>query len=217
MPLNTNVELWREAREICRRKGLSLSERIGTTHTVISTFAMEVGRAAARNGVSRLWIERHGKRAARVVSAVLDRHVALEDLFPGWDRAEERPLTPTERGELRMAIESRSQTLTARQIGLLQRTLGFHSQPRSLARVAHGMGLTRERARQIETTALRKIGICLPRGLHRTELGRRRRARLVWRILMNETWTEFREHLVWAPPGHLGDPVRAPALLVPVP
>jgi hypothetical protein len=41
--------------------------------------------------VSRLWIEKHGEHLAETVSAILMRPVTVDDLFPHWDRPDERP------------------------------------------------------------------------------------------------------------------------------
>jgi hypothetical protein len=136
--------------------------------------------------VSRLWIERHGERAAGVVSAILNRPVRLEELFPNWDQPEERPLAREECDLVRRALEARSRTLTAREMWVLLLTFGLSGQPPSFAAVGRQMGLTRERVRQIEVVALAKLGVKLPRGPHKSTVARRLRARLLLRALNGE-------------------------------
>jgi DNA-directed RNA polymerase sigma subunit (sigma70/sigma32) len=110
--------------------------------------------------------------------------VRLEDLFPHWDRPEERPLDPRERERLRDALSARWPALTLREASVLKLTFGLEGQPLSLARVAVRMGVTRERVRQIETAALAKLGVRLPRGRHKATVARRLRARALLTSLM---------------------------------
>jgi RNA polymerase sigma factor (sigma-70 family) len=182
MALTVNKDLWREARAAGLRNGRGLSGLIGTPQTVLSLFSLT---RSLRN-VSRLWIERHGERAAGVVSAILNRYVKLEDLFPNWDQPEERPLARRESEQLRRAVEARSEALTAREIRVLWLTFGLEGQPLSLAQVATKMGLTRERVRQIEAAALEKLGIRLPPARHKSTVARRLRARLLLKTLDGE-------------------------------
>ena len=184
MALTVNSDLWREAREAGSRHGRDLPQLIGTPRTVLNLFLLSrIPRRRVRN-VSRLWIERNGERAAGVVSALLNRRVDLEDLFPDWDRPEERPLAPEEREQLRQALGARWTELTARQAEVLRLTFGLEGQPASLACVAVEMGVTRERVRQIEADALKKLGVRLPRGRHKATVARRLRARQLLRSLI---------------------------------
>jgi len=184
MPVTVNSDLWREAREAGTRHGRDLPQLIGTPRTVLNLFLLSrIPKPRLRN-VSRLWIERNGERAAGVVSALLNRRVNLEDLFPDWDRPEERPLDPEERERLRQALGARWTELTARQAEVLRLTFGLEGQPASLARVAVEMGVTRERVRQIEAAALEKLGVRLPRGRHKATVARRLRARQLLRSLI---------------------------------
>jgi RNA polymerase sigma factor (sigma-70 family) len=184
MAVTVNSDLWREAREAGTRHGRDLPQLIGTPRTVLNLFLLSpISRPRLRN-VSRLWIERHGERAAGVVSALLNRLVKLEDLFPDWDRPDERPLGREERERLRQALGARWGELTAREAGVLRLTFGLEGQPMSLARVAVEMGVTRERVRQIEAAALEKLGVRLPRGRHKATVARRLRARQLLRTLI---------------------------------
>ncbi len=150
---------------------------------VINAFAYETPRSRGFQGVSRIWIERHGLHAASVVSTLLRREVELDDLFPGWDRPDERPLSDPEIRLLARAIEKKSGALSERERGVVEQTMGGLGQPLSLTEVALKMGVTRERIRQIESDAFRKMGIVLPTGSGRSLVDRRRRARLLLRML----------------------------------
>lgn len=184
MALTVNSELWKEAREAGTRHGRDLPQLIGTPRTVLNLFLLSPASRPRLRNVSRLWIERNGERAAGVVSALLNRRVRLDDLFPDWDRPEERPLDPAEREKLREALGARWLELSPREAGVLQRTFGLEGQPLSLARVAAEMGVTRERVRQIEASALAKLGVRLPRGRHKATVARRLRARALLASLM---------------------------------
>ena len=184
MPVTVNSDLWREAREAGTRHGRDLPQLIGTPRTVLNLFFLSRAPKPRLRNVSRLWIERNGERAAGVVSALLNRRVHLEDLFPDWDRPEERPLGPEERERLRQALGERWTELTARQAEVLRLTFGLEGQPASLARVAVEMGITRERVRQIEADALKKLGVRLPSGRHKATVARRLRARELLRSLI---------------------------------
>jgi len=177
MPVTVNSDLWREAREASERNGHSLTQLIGSPRTVLSLFLVSPVEKPVVSNVSRLWIERHGERAADVVSALLNRPVRLEDLFPEWDRPEERPLDPQEREQLHEALSARWRDLTPREASVLTLTFGLEREPLSLAQVAGRMGVTRERIRQIESAALRKLGVRLPGGRHKATVARRLRAR----------------------------------------
>ena len=182
MAVAGNNDLWREARAAGLESGRDLAGLIGTSHTVLNLLSLT---PRLRN-VSRLWIERHGERAAGVVSAILNRPVSLEDLFPNWDQPEERPLARTECDLVRRALRGKSRTLTAREMWVLQLTFGLSGQPLSLAAVGRQMGLTRERVRQIEAGALAKVGVRLPRGRHKSTVARRLRTRLLLKTLNGE-------------------------------
>jgi RNA polymerase sigma factor (sigma-70 family) len=184
MAVTVNSDLWRKAQDAGTRQGRDLLQLIGTPRTVLNLFLLSRTPKTRLSNVSRLWIERHGERAAGVVSALLNRRVQLEDLFPDWDRPEERPLEPDERERLRRALEERWTELTARQAAVLRLTFGLEGQPASLARVAVEMGVTRERVRQIEADALKKLGVRLPRGRHKATVARRLRARMLLRSLI---------------------------------
>jgi Sigma-70, region 4 len=170
MSLTLNVKLWQEARLAGIESGLSL-------------YALARVQRHTMRYVSRLWIEKHGERLAGIVSAVLRRPVSLDELFPHWDRRDERPLSEREIGLLKRVVEARSQDLSPREMGVVRLTFGLEGQPVSLARVATAMGVTRERIRQIERSALEKLEVDLPRGVHKSPLARRRRARLFLKAL----------------------------------
>jgi hypothetical protein len=142
-------------------------------------------RPRALNAFSRLWLERHGgSAAASVLSAALQQPSALDIVFPGWDEPSDQPLSMRERDLLRAHLDRLSDRLLARERYVIARTLGSLGQPEPLTRVARDLGVTRERTRQIEHSALRKLGIALPRGKHRSPSGRRRRARLLLQTLI---------------------------------
>jgi DNA-binding CsgD family transcriptional regulator len=170
MPPILNSELWQEARLAGMESGLSLYALAGVQRHTLKY-------------VSRLWIEKHGQRLAHTVSSILMRPVTVDDLFPDWDQPEERPLSEQESGRLKRAVEARSRALSPREMGVVRLTLGLEGQPVSLAQVAAAMGVTRERVRQIELSALKKLEVSLPRGLHKSPLARRRRARLLLKAL----------------------------------
>ena len=184
MAVTVNSDLWREARDAGERNGRKLTRLIGSPRTVLSLFLVSPARRPVVSNVSRLWIERHGERAAGVVSALLNRPVRLDDLFPEWDRPEERPLEPAERERLQEALNERWSELTPREMSVLRLTFGLDGEPLSLAEVAGQMGVTRERIRQIETAALGKLGVRLPRGRHKATIARRLRARALLASLM---------------------------------
>ena len=170
MTLVLNTALWQEARLAGMESGLSL-------------YALARVQRHTLKYVSRLWIEQHGEHLSQTVSAILMRPVTVDDLFPQWDQPDERPLSEEESGQLRRAVEERSEALNPREIGVVRLTFGLEGQPVSLARVATALGVTRERVRQIETSALEKLDVSLPRGLHKSVVARRRRARLFLRAL----------------------------------
>jgi RNA polymerase sigma factor (sigma-70 family) len=170
MTLILNTALWQEARLAGMESGLSL-------------YALARVQRHTLKYVSRLWIEKHGEHLAETVSAVLMRPVTVDDLFPQWDQPDERPLSEEESGLLRGAVEKRSDTLSPREIGVVRLTFGLEGQPVSLARVAVALGVTRERVRQIEASALKKLEVSLPGGLHKSVVARRRRARLLLKAL----------------------------------
>lgn len=166
MTLILNTALWQEARLAGMESGLSL-------------YALARVQRHTLKYVSRLWIEKHGEHLAETVSAILMRPVTVDDLFPQWDRPDERPLSEEENALLRRAVAERSEALNPREIGVVRLTFGLEGQPVSLARVAMALGVTRERVRQIEASALEKLEVLLPRGLHKSVVARRRRARLL--------------------------------------
>lgn len=170
MSLILNTKLWQEARLAGIESGLSL-------------YALAQVQRHTLRYVSRLWIEKHGERLANIVSAILKRPVKLDELFPDWDRPDERPLSGREIGLLKRVVEEQSQALSPREMAVVRLTFGLEGQPVSLAQVATAMGVTRERVRQIEGSALEKLEVNLPRGLHKSPVARRRRARLFLRAL----------------------------------
>src|SRR6185369_2333602 len=173
MTLILNTALWQEARLAGMESGLSL-------------YALARVQRHTLKYVSRLWIEKHGEHLAETVSAVLMRPVTVDDLFPQWDRPDERPLSDKESGRLRQAVGARSEALSPRELGVLRLTFGLEGQPVSLAQVAVALGVTRERVRQIEASALEKLEVRLPRGLHKSVVARRRRARLFLKALARQ-------------------------------
>ena len=170
MTLILNTALWQEARLAGMESGLSLYALAGVQRHTLKY-------------VSRLWIEKHGEHLAGTVSSILMRPVTVDELFPHWDQPDERPLSEKESGLLRRAVEARSEALSPREIGVVRLTFGLEGQPVSLAQVATALGVTRERVRQIEVSALEKLEVRLPRGLHKSVVGRRRRARLFLKAL----------------------------------
>jgi RNA polymerase sigma factor (sigma-70 family) len=170
MPPILNTELWQEARLAGMESGLSLYALAGVQRHTLKY-------------VSRLWIEKHGEHLADTVSAILMRPVTVDDLFPHWDQPDERPLSEAESGRLRRAVEARSEALNSREMGVIRLTFGLEGQPVSLAQVATALGVTRERVRQIEVSALEKLEVRLPPGLHKSVVARRRRARLLLEAL----------------------------------
>jgi hypothetical protein len=76
--------------------------------------------------------------------------------------------------------------LSPRELGVVRLTFGLEGQPVSLAQVATALGVTRERVRQIEASALEKFEVRLPRGLHKSVVARRRRARLFLKALTRQ-------------------------------
>ena len=170
MAIELNTRLWREARLAGSQAGLNL-------HTLAQI------QRNTLTYVSRLWVENHGERVAGMVSAVLKRPVEVEDLFPNWDRPDERPLSSRESGILRRALEARPGALSTRELKIVRLTFGLEGQPVSLAQVATEMGVSRERVRQIETAALERLGVRLPRRRDKSIVARRRRARLLLKTL----------------------------------
>ncbi len=170
MTLVLNTTLWQEARLAGMESGLSL-------------YALARVQRHTLKYVSRLWIEKHGEHLAETVSAILMRHVTVDELFPHWDQPDERPLSEEESGLLRRAMEARCEALSPREMGVVRLTFGLEGQPVSLAQVATALGVTRERVRQIEAAALEKLQVRLPRGLHKSVVARRRRARLLLEAL----------------------------------
>jgi DNA-binding CsgD family transcriptional regulator len=165
MSLILNTALWQEARLAGIESGLSL-------------YALARVQRHTLRYVSRLWIEKHGEHLADAVSTVLMRPITVDDLFPNWDRPDERPLSEKECRLLKQVVEARSEALSPREMGVVRLTFGLEGQPVSLAQVATALGVTRERVRQIEGSALEKLEVQLPPGLHKSPLARRRRARL---------------------------------------
>jgi DNA-binding CsgD family transcriptional regulator len=142
----------------------------------------ESGRRLPRalNGLSRIWLDRHGgEGASSVISAVLERPVALDLIFPGWDEPSERRLSGRESELLRQNLELLAHLLSSKERYVLWRTSGAVGEPQSLTSLSRLLGITRERVRQIERSALSKLGVSLPRGKFRSPAGRRRRARLL--------------------------------------
>ncbi len=158
MTLVLNTTLWQEARLAGMESGLSL-------------YALARVQRHTLKYVSRLWIEKHGEHLAETVSAILMRHVTVDELFPHWDQPDERPLSEED------------EALSPREMGVVRLTFGLEGQPVSLAQVATALGVTRERVRQIEAAALEKLQVRLPRGLHKSVVARRRRARLLLEAL----------------------------------
>jgi len=173
MTLILNTALWQEARLAGMESGLSL-------------YALARVQRHTLKYVSRLWIEKQGEQLAETVSAILMRPVTVDDLFPNWDRPDERPLSEEESGLLQRALGERSEALSPRELGVVRLTFGLEGQPVSLARVATALGVTRERIRQIEVSALEKLEVRLPRGLHKSIVARRCRARLFLKALTRQ-------------------------------
>ena len=94
MTLILNTALWQEARLAGMESGLSL-------------YALARVQRHTLKYVSRLWIEKHGEQLAETVSAILMRPITVDDLFPHWDRPDERPLSEEESGLLRRALGER--------------------------------------------------------------------------------------------------------------
>lgn len=161
-------------------------ELVVATRTVVGALGMAGSRDQALRHVSQLWIEAHGEEAARVLATLLCQPFNLGDLAASAGAADERPLLPWECDLLRWTFEARAALVSDREMAILRKTLGFDGQPQPLAQVARAFGLTRERVRQIESQALRRVGIVLPKGLHKTPSGRRKRARVLLAFLGEE-------------------------------
>lgn len=127
-----------------------------------------------------LWLEKHGEAAARALTSA-----SAPSPRPDAECVcrQEQPLAVWESDLLGLQIQSSPGALTLREIRVLRSSLGIDGTPQPLAKIALELGLTRERVRQIECVALQKLGIRLPKGMHRTPGGRWKRARTVLRWL----------------------------------
>ncbi|MEP6767702.1 MAG: sigma factor-like helix-turn-helix DNA-binding protein [Acidobacteriota bacterium] len=143
-----------------------------------------------------LWLEKHGEAAARALTSASS---AAPERLGECDCRQEQPLAVWESDLLALQIQSSPGDLTAREIRVLGASLGLTGPPRPLAKIALELGLTRERVRQIECVALAKLGIRLPKGMHRSPAGRWKRARIVLRHLAGTT-SHFREAMRGADP-----------------
>ncbi len=144
-----------------------------------------------------LWLEKHGEAAARALTSASP--AAAERREAECDCRQEQPLAVWESDLLALQIQSSPGDLTAREIRVLGASLGLAGPPRPLAKIALELGLTRERVRQIECLALAKLGIRLPKGMHRSAAGRWKRARIVLRHLAGTT-SHFMETMTGANP-----------------
>ena len=82
----------------------------------------------------------------------------IGDLIP--DEGVEAPAEEVERGSLREQLECVLEELSERERGVLRLRFGLgpgQDQPRTLEEVSRVYGVTRERVRQIEAKALRKL------------------------------------------------------------
>lgn len=183
MSLHIDAEVLTHSRE-ARRTGevATLSDAATSRGPRRLQRKLEPGRRLHRalNGLSRIWVDRYGgEGASSLLSAVLERPVALDLIFPGWDEPSEQRLSGRESELLRQNLEPLAHSLSPKERYVLWRTSGALGEPQSLTSLARILGITRERVRQIERSALEKIGISLPRGKFRSLAGRRRRARLL--------------------------------------
>ena len=86
-----------------------------------------------------------------------DEEVELQDFIPGTSSME-NPVERTELTDLQEQIEEALHTLTDREARILQLRYGLEDgKSRTLEEVGREFGFTRERARQIEAKALRKL------------------------------------------------------------
>ncbi|MGH7156924.1 MAG: sigma-70 family RNA polymerase sigma factor [Candidatus Saccharimonadales bacterium] len=95
-------------------------------------------------------------------SLSLNQHLGDEgesefgDLFA--DRESPDPLEETEESLRRQAVRRALDGLPERERQIIEWRFGFGGEPRSLEDIGRGLGLTRERVRQIEGQALTKLG-----------------------------------------------------------
>ncbi|MCA1581189.1 MAG: hypothetical protein LC796_07285 [Acidobacteria bacterium] len=129
---------------------------------------------------ARLWLEKNGEAAARALASASTRPERLE---ADCDCRQEQPLAVWENDFPGLPIQTGAGSLTPREIRVLRSSPGIAGRPRPLARIAPELGLRRERVRQIESGAPQRLGIRLPKGMHRRSGGRWKRARIVLRKL----------------------------------
>ena len=73
------------------------------------------------------------------------------------DPAAADPVEEAERSLLRQTVRCRLERLPERERLIVKRRFGFQGEPQSLERVGRGLGLTRERVRQLQVQALKRL------------------------------------------------------------
>ena len=73
------------------------------------------------------------------------------------DPAAADPVEEAERSLLRQTVRCRLERLPERQRLIVERRFGFQGEPQSLETVGRGLGLTRERVRQLQVQALKRL------------------------------------------------------------
>jgi RNA polymerase primary sigma factor len=95
------------------------------------------------------------------------------------DPAAADPVEEAERSLLRQTVRCRLERLPERERLIVERRFGFQGEPQSLETVGRGLGLTRERVRQLQVQALKQLETELAdlAPVQSVRLARRRRAR----------------------------------------
>jgi len=79
----------------------------------------------------------------------------LADLLADPDAGD--PVDEAERSLLRQTVQRRLERLPARERLIVERRFGFQGEPQTLETIGHELGLTRERVRQLEVQALKRL------------------------------------------------------------
>jgi DNA-directed RNA polymerase specialized sigma24 family protein len=126
--------------------------------------AVTVLRARLLPNAARCAADRCGKtnRGVRFRCAIVATHVhRMRPSFRSWVRTKQ--LSPSSchvtavSSDRRRAVVRAVRTLPEREQRLIELRFGFDGEPRSLATVGRELGITRQRARQLEREALAKL------------------------------------------------------------